>query len=268
LVVPSIIWIEILLRMIIQKVSQTPSNRFGIVAANSTSYVNAMFDCMETGTVAVPLREVEDQYRINAAGVTKVITPDAGDPWITREFNSPKSDETALVAFTSGTEGSPKGVVLTHNNLGDVIERLNNLMQVDSSINEYVGIPVYHSFGFGRCRAVAAVGGRAFIPVCGFNPSEISEMLRKGEINAVSTVPSLWRILLANKDLIGSNGKKVRWIEIGSQYMSQQEKESLKLLFPNAKIIQHYGLTEASRSTLLEIHKEEGSKGSIPLMQG
>jgi len=85
-------------------------------------------------------------------------------------------------------------------------------------------------------------------------------MLKKGTINAISAVPSLWRILLANKDMIAHYGKRVQWIEIGSQYMSQQEKEALKALFPNARIVQHYGLTEASRTTLLEIHREEGEK--------
>jgi acyl carrier protein len=110
----------------------------------------------------------------------------------------------------------------------------------------------------GRCRAVATVGGRFFIPSHGFNPSEISTMLKAGEINAISAVPSQWRVLLATKDLIGDYGKRVRWIEIGSQYMSRQEKEELKALFPEARIVQHYGLTEASRTTLLEIHRTEG----------
>ncbi|EDN68651.1 AMP-dependent synthetase and ligase [Beggiatoa sp. PS] len=178
---------------------------------------------------------------------------------MTSTFTPPASDDLALITFTSGTEGNPKGVMLTHNNLADVITRLNTLMQVNDSIREYIGVPVYHSFGLGRCRAVASVGGRFFIPD-NFNPSQIGEMLKKGTINAISAVPSLWRILLANQDLIGRHGKRVQWIEIGSQYMSQAEKEALKILFPNARIVQHYGLTEASRTTLLEIHQEEGEK--------
>jgi acyl-CoA synthetase (AMP-forming)/AMP-acid ligase II len=246
--------------MINQELIETSSGRVGIVATNSTSYVEAMFDCMEAGLVAVPLREADDHYRINAARVDRVITLETGEAWMTRKINSIESDNTALIAFTSGTEGSPKGVILTQRNLGSVIARLNTLMQVDSNISEYVGVPVYHSFGFGRCRAVASAGGRFYIPNSGFNPSEIGDMLKRGEVNAISAVPSLWRILLANEDLIGSSGKLVRWIEIGSQYMSREEKEKLKSLFPNARIVQHYGLTEASRTTLLEIHQEEGDR--------
>ncbi|PSN15113.1 hypothetical protein C7293_08680 [filamentous cyanobacterium CCT1] len=234
-------------------------NKFGIVAANHTGYVEDIFKCLESGNIAVPLKTVNDFDRVAAANVNEVITPTVGDNWMRRKFTPSNSKTAALIAFTSGTEGAPKGVILTHENLADVVSRLNSLMQIDDSISEYIGVPVYHSFGFGRCRAVSAVGGQFFIPSNGFNPSEIGEMLRNNQINAISAVPSLWRVLLANKDLIGSYGKRVQWIEIGSQYMSRHEKEALKGLFPEARIVQHYGLTEASRTTLLEIHNAEGN---------
>lgn len=235
-----------------------PPERIGIVSANHAGYVEAMFQCIENGNIAVPLRSVNDHDRISLANVDRAIVPKPDSSWMQRQWTAQTTANVALISFTSGTEGSPKGVILTHNNLADVVTRLNALMQVDDSISEYIGVPVYHSFGFGRCRAVATAGGKFFIPDNGFNPSEIGVMLRNGEINAISAVPSLWRVLLANQDVIGSYGKRVRWIEIGSQYMSRQEKEELKALFPEARIVQHYGLTEASRTTLLEIHEVEG----------
>lgn len=83
-------------------------------------------------------------------------------------------------------------------------------------------------------------------------------MLKSGEINAVSAVPSLWRVLLKNKEIFGDEIRQLKWIEIGSQYMSKREKEELKNLFSNAIIVQHYGLTEASRTSFLRIDQEEG----------
>jgi len=123
-------------------------------------------------------------------------------------------------------------------------------MVVDSSIREYIGVPVYHSFGLGRCRAVAAVGGRAYIPQNGFDLKEIKTMLDEDRINALSAVPSLLRIVLDNTALFESVAHKVKWIEIGSQYMSAGEKQRLRDLFSEANIVQHYGLTEASRTSL------------------
>jgi len=237
------------------------SKIIGIIATNTIAYVETIFSCMEEKNIVVPLRNSNDQYRIKAARINQIVEPpDNKEQWMKRPFYPVKSDEIALIAFTSGTEGNPKGVEITHNNLAEVVQRLNTVMQVDSSIREYIGIPVYHSFGLGRCRAVASAGGRFFIPTDGFNPFEIAEMLKREQINAISAVPSLWRILLEEKEVIGHDGKKVKWIEIGSQYMSREEKEALKTLFPNANIVQHYGLTEASRTTLLEIHNTVGEQ--------
>jgi hypothetical protein len=66
------------------------------------------------------------------------------------------------------------------------------------------------------------------------------------------------RVILTAADFLGEDTLKVRWVEIGSQYMSRHEKERMKALFPRAIIVQHYGLTEASRSTLLRIDRESG----------
>lgn len=149
-------------------------------------------------------------------------------------------------------------MVISRGALADVVTRLNAAMSVDSSIREYVGVPVTYSFGLGRCRAVAAAGGRLYIPERGFDVIEIRRMLEAGEINAISAVPTLLRILLADPAVLGGFGDRVRWIEIGSQYMSRAEKQQMKEIFPNARILQHYGLTEASRSTFLLLNDAEG----------
>jgi acyl-coenzyme A synthetase/AMP-(fatty) acid ligase len=230
----------------------------GIVAVNSPHYVTQVLAEMERGNLVVPLRNAQDQERIEATSVQKVLTPEPGFGWFQPHYVPRDSDEVAQVSFTSGTEGNPKGVRLSHRAFSDVTRRLNDVMEVDESIAEYIGVPVYHSFGFGRCRAVAAAGGKAYLPEDGFNPLEISEMLSDARINAISAVPSLWRTVLEAKDLFSDCGVRLRWIEIGSQYMSREEKTALRELFPRARIVQHYGLTEASRSTFLKIDTERG----------
>lgn len=161
-------------------------------------------------------------------------------------------DAIAQIVFTSGTEGRPKAIAITHGNLADVVDRLNRSMAVDDGIREYIGVPVTYSFGLGRARAVSAAGGSVFIPER-FDPAEIGRMAAAGDINAVSAVPALWRLILANPDAIGAAGARIRWIEIGSQAMSAAEKIALRRLFPEARIVQHYGLTEASRTTFLQV---------------
>jgi acyl-CoA synthetase (AMP-forming)/AMP-acid ligase II len=230
----------------------------GIVAVNSIDFIKTVFQCFEHDQVAVFLRDEADTYKIQVTGATKIITPQSGFGWCNAHFIPKPSDAIAQISFTSGTTGTPKGVLLPHRALNDVVERLNAIMEVDSSIREYVGIPINYSFGFGRCRAVATAGGQFYIPENGFNPLEIRDMLLDGSINAISAVPSLWRILFECEAIFGEETKAIRWIEIGSQYMSRAEKEQLVRIFPNAKIVQHYGLTEASRSTFIRIDQTQG----------
>ena len=226
----------------------------GLVTENSPAYIQKIFSLWQQGVTVVALRSKGDPFRIQATGATEVQTVETGSGWLSTPYRAVPADVPAQVMFTSGTEGEPKAVWLSHRNLADTVERLNRVMQVTSEIREYVGVPVYHSFGFGRCRAVLAAGGQAFIPARGFNPVEINAMLERGEINAISAVPSLWRILMQSGVVTAAAAQRVRWIEIGSQYMPAEEKIALRQFFNKAVIVQHYGLTEASRSTFLQIH--------------
>jgi acyl-CoA synthetase (AMP-forming)/AMP-acid ligase II/acyl carrier protein len=225
----------------------------GIREVNSVDFVERTFETYNQGAVVALLKNADPGIRL-----TREISPKLGGGWLNVRQGVIRDRRPAQIVLTSGTEGAPKPILLSHEGLADVAHRLNAVMEVDDSIREYVGVPVTYSFGFGRCRAVAAAGGQCFIPEHGFNPTELARMLAGGEINAISAVPTLWRTLLHQPDAIDGLGRKVKWIEIGSQYMSRAEKESMKALFPNAVIVQHYGLTEASRTTFLKINETAG----------
>ncbi len=232
----------------------------GIVAHNSKNYIQEVFNAFRENEVVVPLKDasLENAGSDDGLHFTRIVEPRLEGGWLDRTEAFHGGDGIAQIAFTSGTTGKPKGIILTHTNLRDAVDRLKEVMGLDERICEYVGVPVYHSFGFGRVRSCLAVGGKAYIPHKGFDLLEIVDFLKTDKVNAISMVPTLCRLVLAQAELIGDLGKKVLWIEIGSQYMSRLEKEQMKLLFPNAQIVQHYGLTEASRSSFLDITHTQG----------
>ncbi len=218
---------------------------------SSLAYVEAVLAAHEQGGVVLPL----DPDAEVPAGLTATdriaIAPGGG--WFSRSVTPRHDHALAQIALTSGTTGTAKAILLSHANLGDVTVRLIDAMRLDASIREYIGVPVTYSFGFGRIRAIAAVGGAAFLPSRGFRVDELALMLEAGEVNALSAVPTLLRLILGQEARLRKAGQQLRWLEIGSQPMSVNEKRAIRSLFPNARIIQHYGLTEASRSTFLEI---------------
>ncbi len=231
----------------------------GVVAKNSTGYVETMLSNLIEGRATVPLRQFDDADRLIRTGTTNVVTPSDDTGWMSMPFTSPDDAKPAIVSFTSGTEGASKAVLLSRGNLHDAVARLTQSMDLTSEIREYIGVPVYHSFGYGRCRAVLNAGGKIYIPSGGFDVAEVQKMLVSGEINAISAVPSLFRLFLQNLSMFGDELTRVRWVEIGSQFMSTDEKVALRNALPQARIVQHYGLTEASRTTLLRIDSEPES---------
>ncbi|SEN60719.1 AMP-binding enzyme [Sphingomonas gellani] len=129
-----------------------------------------------------------------------------GDGWFSRAVAPRHDDAPAQIAFTSGTTGTPKAILLSHRTSGDVTDRLIDIMALDRSIREYVGVPVTFSFGFGCIRAIAAAGGAAFLPERGFRVDELAAMLESGQINALSAVPTPLRVALAQAARRGRPG--------------------------------------------------------------
>ncbi len=166
--------------------------------------------------------------------------------------------DAALIMYTSGTGGERKGVLLSHNNLIQTSKNINEFMQVDESIREYVALPLSHSFGFGRVRCVLLAGGTLVFDDGMFNPARMTRDFKKHNCNAVSGVPAVFAMLLGRfEHMLAEIGPAVRHIEIGSAPMPMEHKMRLMNTCPNARICMHYGLTEGSRSTFIEFHSEK-----------
>ncbi len=224
-----------------------------VVGKNSIAFVEQIFALYEARRPLVTVTSEAQAGKLSGVVIDRCIVPADRSGWFEGRHPLIHDDSPAQVTYTSGTEGLPKGIVLTYANLADAAERIIQQMQMTEEVREYVGVPATFSFGMARYRAIAAVGGRAYLPPRGFDPLELARMLASGEVNSLSAVPTLLRILLATPEVIGEAGKQLRWMEIGSQHMTADEKRRVRELFPNAVIVQHYGLTEASRTTFLKI---------------
>ena len=94
-----------------------PGDRVAIMQPNSPGFVATLFGTLRTGAIAVPLNVLlappEVEQRLRAAGARMLLTEEpTGEP--TQAICPCEPDEAAVLLFTSGTSGRPKGAILTH----------------------------------------------------------------------------------------------------------------------------------------------------------
>ena len=164
----------------------------------------------------------------------------------------PDLKDKADILFTTGTTGSPKGVYLTNANIAAAVRNINFFINNSENDIELLALPVSHSFGLGRIRCVLSAGG-AIILTNGFsNIKAYFRLIEEYHVTGLAFVPSAWSyIKKISGRRLGDYAHQLKYIEIGSEYMSVDDKKELSDLLPQTNICMHYGLTEASRSIFL-----------------
>ena len=162
-------------------------------------------------------------------------------------------DDNAVILYTTGTTGSPKGILLTHGNLAFATTNICNVMQLRSSDKEVIFSPLSHSDGFARLRCLLRVGGTVFLEKDFVRPERILLKIKEKEITTFFAVPACLRVLMGRfKKYIQEYCMSVRLVATGSAPFSIYEKKTILNLFNNSSFFMHYGLTESSRSTFID----------------
>jgi long-chain acyl-CoA synthetase len=106
-------------------------------------------------------------------------------------------------------------------------------------------------------RAVLARGGTLVFQDGMLNPAMMIQTIEREQVNALSAVPAGLAIFSGRLEpLLKRVGPQIEVMELGSAFMSPEQKARLLEIFPRARICMHYGLTEASRSTFLEFRSD------------
>jgi len=216
-------------------------------------------DCEPTAIVSDSFNNNRIQQYINSERTFLVdakIAEDEEMPFLSAPDLS--SEDVAMMFYTSGTTSGVKtGILISYNNLVQTVTYMNNFMQLQPDIVEYVVAPVNHAFGFGRCRAVFQIGGTLVLNDGIFNPARVLIALEKYRCNAISSVSTGFALLLENYErYLRPIGENIEWVEIGSLPLHVSHKKKLLDVLPKARIFMNYGLTEAMRTTLIELRSE------------
>ena len=223
-----------------------------LAAAGNAEFVYQYFGTHLAGGICVPIDPDTKEARRDY--ITKLVNGD----W------SLVNDDAADIMFTTGTTGAPKGVVLTHENIAASARNINAYIGNDAEDVELLALPVSHSFGLGRLRCVLSKGGTIVLLGTFANVKRFFAALDEYHVTGFGMVPASWAYLkMMSRDKIRNYADQLKYIEIGSSFMSIEDKKMLMEWLPNTRICMHYGLTEASRSAFMEFHEYAENLSSI-----
>ena len=179
----------------------------------------------------------------------------------------------ALILYTSGTTGRPKGVLLSHRNLQlQAITCIQAMEIFDDSDVGFLTAPFFHIAGLGSIVAHILVGGTVVIhPLGAFDPAAVLDAYEREGATVAFNVPQQWDRICAQPD-IGKRDLKLRVISWGAAPASDATLRAMGETFPRALNVAVFGQTETSPITCVlrgaDSLRKLGSVGRpIPTLQ-
>ncbi len=178
------------------------------------------------------------------------------------------NESPALIVYTSGTTGRPKGAVLTHTNLtGQTMTGLyTHGVDINNDIG-FIGVPFFHIAGIGNMLTSMLLGTPTVIhPLGAFDPGHLLDVLEAERVTGIFLVPAQWQAVCAAQRAKPRN-LKLRVISWGAAPASDTLLRQMSETFPGAQILAAFGQTEMSpvTCTLLgdDAIRKRGSVGKV-----
>ncbi len=177
-------------------------------------------------------------------------------------------EEVAVILYSGGTTGYPKGIELTNNNFNALaIQSIEACQCLEPKDKVLAIMPVFHGFGLGICVHTVQCFGGTSILLPQFSAKTFHKLLKKYKPNIIAGVPTLYEAMLRNGKLNGYDLSFLKCVISGGDSLSVGLKRKvdkfLKEHGADIQIREGYGLTECVTGSCLTPVKryKEGSIG-------
>jgi long-chain acyl-CoA synthetase len=261
-----------------------PGDRVAVFASNSVAWAAAAIGVQAAGAVLVPIYPAstaeQAAYVLHHAGARFVFADPACAPRVPddvklapwpadvsaiaaaagRDAKEPRVvderlaaidlDRPGLMLYTSGTSGPPKGVPLTHRNVGaNAADWLRcNAPLVEEGYRELLWLPMSHIFGLGELCLGNTLGWESWLA----SPLDALELLPDVAPHVFFSVPAYWEKvarLVAERGLAAATGGRLHFCLSGGAGLKVEIKQELHRA--GLLVIEGYGLTECSPTLTL-----------------
>ncbi len=157
-------------------------------------------------------------------------------------------DFTAVLLYTSGTSGKPKGVMLTATNLAANVRQCCEYVGFSNNDILLGVLPQFHSFGLTVLTLLPLSAGCKVVYTARFVPKKLLDLMRTYKPTAFIAIPSMYNALLAAKSATPDDFKSLKYTVSGGEPLPESVFNGFRERF-NVTINEGYGLTETSPVT-------------------
>jgi long-chain acyl-CoA synthetase len=253
-------------------------DRVGLVLPNVPEFAAVYYGILRLGAVVVPmnplLKEREVRHRLEDSGarlvvawassveavapaarslgaVTLALVP-SGLPELVGGYSrldgveTRDDGDTAVILYTSGTTGRPKGVELTHGNLRRNTEVVvNDLLQLTTEDVVFGGLPLFHSFGQTACLNAAVRAGACLAMLARFGGEAALRTLQDQRVTVMAGVPTMYAEMLHHPRRADYDLSRLRVCVSGGAALPVEVLLGFEEAF-ECLVLEGYGLSETS----------------------
>ena len=173
-------------------------------------------------------------------------------------------DDAAIILYTSGTTGTPKGAQLTHGNLRSATQIAVDLVDAQPDGVTFGALPLFHVFGLTSGLTSSTRVGSALTLLPRFDAGKALEMIQRDRVTTFLGVPTMYAAMLHHPDASSFDTSSLELCVSGGAAMPVEVLKEFERSF-DCKILEGYGLSETCAIASFNRPEIERKPGSIGL---